>query len=185
MPGRELVLSEVKDWQHEDVLQALIGLSFASIDALLLPDKHIPETLCPPEDRDVDWPAKKHDDPVDALQPNPDFRAEPGLVPGGFNEGSFEVENYQAPVESGIPGKVARKKPAQKAKPKIQRRKAGETNPSTEVSQEQSAPTETRGTASQQPAAGPSELAPQPEQIPSPPALRRSSRKRTPKDKDS
>ena len=61
----ELTFSTVQDWDQDDVLQALAGLTFASIDVKDLPDGTLLALLCPPEDRDFDWPA---DGNVGAIQ---------------------------------------------------------------------------------------------------------------------
>lgn len=49
----ELTFSEVQDWEQDDVLHALTGLTFAAIDSLTV--NTLISKICPAADRDTDF----------------------------------------------------------------------------------------------------------------------------------
>ncbi|KAF7795797.1 hypothetical protein EIP86_006964 [Pleurotus ostreatoroseus] len=52
--NQELTLSELRPWASEGVMEALAGMTFASVDEKLY-SLDLTQTLCPLHDRDCDW----------------------------------------------------------------------------------------------------------------------------------
>ena len=103
--NQELTFSDLVPWSQADVLQALTGLTFASIDVSLIPHSAniIMNNICPMEDRITDWHGKYSQPDRPILRANPQ---QPDPNPGVRDRFRLQDLGRALPLQHGMQAPV-------------------------------------------------------------------------------